>query len=547
MTWPRGNSGACACGFPATASLPDKEITEDSPEFKKRSHYAELPFCGGFQGVEPVEPADFDRCFQEAAQAWRQRLARGMTIRVPEPRVNDAYRAWLAYLFTNVDKEGERYFPHDGSGFYELVWGIAAIQSCRAFDMYGYPAEAQKYLDSICTLVRPDGELKTAFGLSDSGTLLVALEDHYRYTHDKAWLGRRGRHDRAGCELVDRPAGQGKGGADARRGQLRHDQVSAQRRLSGARLQLLVGHRAVHGAGGGGTLPARPSGARPTRGAWPPRRPPIARTSKRPCGGPCSSTKASGCCRSCPPRGPGWSGPSYGSTGYYSLFASLILDNEFLPANDPHAALLVERLGATRRAVRGHVHVLRLHRPRLHLRLLARNAQTRASRRRRSSGCTARWPTGCRGARTAAWNARDIQTAPTRATLPHLRSGTQQLRLLRMMLVREEGDRLILAQAAPQHWLKQGQRVEVQNAPTMFGPVSYTIQSAVDQGRITVQLAPPSRNPPQEIQLFVRHPEGRPIQQVLVDGKPLDGFDAGSVTLRNLREPLTLELRYATK
>ena len=32
--------------------------------------------------------------------------------------------------------------------------------------------------------------MKTAFGLSDSGTLLKALEDHYRYTRDKAWLAR---------------------------------------------------------------------------------------------------------------------------------------------------------------------------------------------------------------------------------------------------------------------------------------------------------------------------------------------------------------------
>jgi len=104
-----------------------------------------------------------------------------------------------------------------------------------------------------------------------------------------------------------------------------------------------------------------------------------------------------------------------------------------------------------------------------------------------------------------------------------------------------------MAQAAPQHWLKQGQRVEVQNAPTVFGPVSYTIQSAVDEGRVTVQLTPPRRNPPREIQVFVRHPEGRPIQHVLAGGKPLEGFDAGSLTLRNPLEPLTLELRYATK
>jgi len=140
-----------------------------------------------------------------------------------------------------------------------------------------------------------------------------------------------------------------------------------------------------------------------------------------------------------------------------------------------------------------------------------------------------------------------IEDGVNASTLPHLRSGTQQLRLLRMMLVREDGERLILAQAAPQHWFKSGQQVEVNGAPTMFGPLSYTIRSAVDQGRGTGQLTPPRRNPPKEIQIFVRHPEGKPIQHVLAAGKPLASFDAGSVTLRHPSGPMTLELRYGAK
>jgi hypothetical protein len=89
--------------------------------------------------------------------------------------------------------------------------------------------------------------------------------------------------------------------------------------------------------------------------------------------------------------------------------------------------------------------------------------------------------------------------------------------------------------------------VELKNAPTRFGPVSYTIQSAVAQGRIAVQLTPPWRNPPKEIRLFVRHPLGKPIAQVLLDGKPLTSFDAGSVTFATPRAPITLELRYAAQ
>ncbi len=55
-------------------------------------------------------------------------LNKGIRINVPEQRVNDAYRAWLAYTFLNVDKIGEVYEPHDGSGFYEAIYGIMAAK-----------------------------------------------------------------------------------------------------------------------------------------------------------------------------------------------------------------------------------------------------------------------------------------------------------------------------------------------------------------------------------------------------------------------------------
>ena len=528
--------------IPRDGILPDQEITKDSPAYAKRSHYAELPFCGGFQGVETIEPSEFDRRLEEVAAAWRKRLSAGLTIRVPEPRINDAYRAWLAYLFTNVDKEGDRYFPHDGSAFYELVWGIAAIQSCRAFDLYGYPEEAQKYLDSICTLVRPDGELKTCFGLSDAGTLLVALEDHYHYTRDEAWLGRtadtmvrvcnwaiarRTKEKESqvpgsatwglikyqpsgdypepdysflsdtslcmGLEAAARVLAVAGRRADAKR---IGEEAACYRRDIEAAIE-----RAVFEHEGDRLLPILPASR-----AWLER-------------------------------------ARYGSTGYYSLFAGLILDNEFLPAGDRHAALLIDALEKRGGLCAGLCtffnYIDHGFTYGYWLEMLKRDQPKKAILALYGSMAYGMSRTTYSGVELTI-----IQTGANQLTLPHLRSGTQQLRLLRMMLVREEGDHLILAQAAPQHWFQPGQRVEVLHAPTKFGKVSYTIDSASDQGRIRVRLVPPQRNPPKEISLFVRHPEGKPIREASAAGKPLDGFDADSVTLRDLRGEVTVELGY---
>lgn len=528
--------------IPRDGIVGDREITKDSPEFKKRSRYAELPFCGGFQGVETVEPADFDRCFEEAAQAWRKRLNRGMAIRVPEPRINDAYRAWLAYLFTNVDKEGDRYFPHDGSGFYEMVWGIAAIQSCRAFDLYGYPQEAQKYLDSICTLVRPDGELKTAFGLSDSGTLLVALEDHYHYTRDKEWLARVAPTIVKVCDwCIARRAKekQGQKPDSPTWGLIKYrpsgdypepdysflsDTAVCVGLEAAARMLPVVGHKEA-----GRRIGAEAAAYRHD----------IDQAMKR------AVFEHEGV-RLLPilPASRGWLvRANYASTGYYSLFASLLLDDEFLGADDPHAALLTDALekrgGLTAGVCSFYALIDHAFSYGYWLQMLKRNEPKKAI-----LGLYASMAYGMSRSTYSGVECTDMRTGANALTLPHLRSGTQQLRLLRFMLVREDGDRLLLAQAAPQHWLKHGARIEVLDAPTKFGKLSYTIDSAVDQGRVTIRLTPPQRTPPREIQVFVRHPEGKPIRKVSVASELLDSFDAGSVKLRALRQPATVELHY---
>ena len=65
----------------------------------------------------------------------------------------------------------------------------------------------------------------------------------------------------------------------------------------------------------------------------------------------------------------------------------------------------------------------------------------------------------------------------------------------RTMLITERGDELWLAPFVTHHWLKDGMKVAVRNAPTRFGKVSYSITSAAAQGQIeaVVQLPPQHR------------------------------------------------------
>ena len=116
----------------------------------------------------------------------------------------------------------------------------------------------------------------------------------------------------------------------------------------------------------------------------------------------------------------------------------------------------------------------------------------------------------------------------------------------RIMLLAERGDDLWLAPFVTRNWLKHGMRIIVRNAPTRFGPVSFTIESFVDDGRIQATIEPPTRLAPKSIVLRLRHPTGKPIRSVIVNGKHDRGFDAVKeiVTLKAQGSPIEVKVAY---
>jgi hypothetical protein len=69
---------------------------------------------------------------------------------------------------------------------------------------------------------------------------------------------------------------------------------------------------------------------------------------------------------------------------------------------------------------------------------------------------------------------------------------------LRSMLVHEVAGTLRLGYATPRAWLAPGKRIEVLNAPTSGGPVSYTIESRASDVLVSVEV------PPEATQVSVR-------------------------------------------
>ena len=118
---------------------------------------------------------------------------------------------------------------------------------------------------------------------------------------------------------------------------------------------------------------------------------------------------------------------------------------------------------------------------------------------------------------------------------------------LRGMLVMEEGSSLWLARGTPRAWLRQGEKIAVQNMPTHFGTVDYEIVSDVDHGRITATVTMPSRRLPNVVLLRLRHAKAAAMQRVIVNGEVWKDFDAARefVRLYGMAGRVRVEAAYA--
>lgn len=98
--------------------------------------------------------------------------------------------------------------------------------------------------------------------------------------------------------------------------------------------------------------------------------------------------------------------------------------------------------------------------------------------------------------------------------------------IYRKMLLNELGkDSLIIGQAIPRKWLENGKKIDVKNAPTYYGNLSFQIDGLNSRQEIKAELAIPSQQPIAQLLVRFRHPAGKPIKSVKVNGQVWTAFD----------------------
>ncbi len=123
---------------------------------------------------------------------------------------------------------------------------------------------------------------------------------------------------------------------------------------------------------------------------------------------------------------------------------------------------------------------------------------------------------------------------------------------LRYLLVQDwdlddngEPETLRLCFATPRSWLADGKSIELQNAPTAFGPVSLRVESRLRQGEVIATLDLPARDIPRHSLLRIRVPDGWRIVGAKVEGRALQVDLRGTVDISSLKGRAIL--RFQTK
>ncbi|HPD29084.1 MAG TPA: hypothetical protein PLL20_03750 [Phycisphaerae bacterium] len=493
--------------------------------------------------VSEVDAGEFERRLDEVRQSWTAILNSGTVVNTPEPRINDACRAWLAYNYLDVDKKGDVYEPHDGAGFYEQVYGYSAALYCHALDLWGRHEDSRRYLESLLTFLRPDGLFFVNYGLPDHGALLFALCEHHRMTGDDAWLRSMAPAMVKMCDwtIAQRrlPTTTTADPKPVTHGLIRFTpyadyQERTVNYYADAYCCIGLEHTAAALAAVGMENESRRLTAEAT--AY---RNDILRSMDA------AAFERDG--MRLLPMEPDThrllKSTNYRAGGYYGLIASMFLESEFLPAADERARWVVDALERRGGLIMGmcefdggvdHAYTYGYW----------LNCLRRDEVRRALLGFYATLAYGMGRDTYCGVEVTQIMTGEPTPTTPHLYSGTQQLRLLRMMLLREEGERLLIGHAIPQAWLEAGKRIEVRNAATAFGPLSFVIESDEDASQIRIRLDPPAARLPASIDIRLRHPAGRNLTRVTVNEQPTTSFTRDTLSLPPQRGAIQIRLAY---
>ncbi|HZM04018.1 MAG TPA: hypothetical protein VFC44_13485 [Candidatus Saccharimonadales bacterium] len=501
-----------------------------------------LQFCLRFEfpkaaTAQQIEPKEFTAKETQITALWEQRLAPSKRFDLPNPRVMEAYQAWFTYAMLNADTINGYIEPHDGAGFYEEMFGNSVSVHTMALDCYGLHKYAAQILDTQRHFQQTNGLYTQVCGLTDPGGFLCGLARHYRMTDDREWLRRVTPNILAQCQWLIRQ-------------RKKTPATGVLRGLIKFRPYNDYPDEAYNYLGNCWCAQGMDEVALALKEIGVAEAVPIAAEAKQYRTDILDSMKAAAFeyqGQRLLPLEPDTHRllklERYRGGGYYGLSVSPLLGIGLLSPQDERTTWLVDALEKRGGLIAGvcefeggidHAYTYGY--------LL--NELKRGEPRKALLGFWSMLAFGMTRDTYSPVEVSMIETGENHYTLPHLYSCTEQLRLLRALLLREDGNVLQLGEGIPRAWLETGEHVAVNSAPTEFGEVTYRIE-AQGKNKMRVTLTPPSRRVPDKIELHLRAPHERRIVSIKSHPKTSLRFSGETIVLRKTTHPVELEVNFA--
>jgi hypothetical protein len=457
-----------------------------------------------------VSPASCIAQRKDCITRWQALIEGGMRIDVPEPLVNDAWRALVVSLFALASDHHPNY---SAGNSYERVYQAESGDIARALLLWNQTAECSRMIPALLDYTRD--RLK----FHNAGLKLQTLSHYYWLTRDKGYLESmrprwepavksimEGREKDSGlfpreqyCGDIPTPVYSLHANAAAWRGLRDFSAVLADAGAGGRAAELLQSAGQLREA----ILVAT---AKSERRDVSPAFIPVALFGEEPAHDPLTGTMLG---------------------SYWDLMAPYMLGSGmFGPGSERETAIidyLHEKGGICMGMIRFHQHsglfanedaLDDLYGVRYTVKLLERDQVDRALVSfygKLAQGLTLETFVGAEGT-----GLRPLDDFGRPMYLPP--NGTAQayfLWMLRYLLVQDwdlddDGvpETLRLAFGTPKAWLEDGKAITVERAPTAFGLVSFVIESHLSSGEVTARLQLPERNVPRKTLLRVRVPDG---------------------------------------
>lgn len=134
--------------------------------------------------------ADLGDRLDACRRFWREKLNRAASVHLPEPRINDMFKAGLLHLemiMYGLEPDGTLAAT---IGWYAPI-GTETAPIIMFFDAMGCHDTARRAIQYFLDKQHDDGFIQNYGGyMSETGPVLVGIGEHYRYTRDAPWLRR---------------------------------------------------------------------------------------------------------------------------------------------------------------------------------------------------------------------------------------------------------------------------------------------------------------------------------------------------------------------